>query len=927
MRVRSIIIISVVLLVVAGLAVVAVLSANVDKYRPRVQAELQKKLDRPVTIGHLGLRIFPLSIRVDGLTIGESPSFSSTRPFATAKEVYVSVALLSLISGNPEVKNLVLDQPQIELIKNPSGAWNFSTLGGAGQSGTAQGGGRSDQLTLDELKINDGQVAITNEAAKEPRSVYDHIDAKLSGFAPRKQFAVDLGLHFPGQGKQLLSFSGKVGPLDPANTVAVPLSGHLSLQEVGLAGVNRFAPGTIPPQTDAVISGDTAVGSQNETLSAKGNLTFQNTIVRGSKLDYPIKAEYDVSADRRQDKIQVRSGRLDLGSTSFTLAGDVDAGAKPANLNVHLTTKNSSITELARLAGSFGVAFHPTYQVKGLVTADLTARGQTTAPQLNGSLSVRNVNVSGGEIRQPVSVPAIDLSLSPNVVKSNPFTAQSGSTALTLAFALSQYTSRNMTVDATLKTDGANITELLNIAKAYGAAQGVSGTGKLSVNLHVQGPTSDTSKLVYSGLASISNATITTPELAKPLAVNSASAQFSQNTVSITGLAASLGSTTVRGNLSAKNFSAPDVHFALTADKIDTAELEAISAKPRSSPNSPSKPSAPQANKPSFVNTMTGSGTLAANTIKAQDLVLTNVRTTCKLDRGVITLSPLTADLYSGKENGVFSIDARPVHPLLSAKAKLSGVDTNALLSAVSSVKDTLYGSLAADANLRFALASGSDLTRTLNGTLGFNVTKGQLKNVNIMSELSRIGKFLGSAPAKPGSGTVLQRLSGTMNIVNGVASTNNLVAALDAGSLSANGSLNLVTQAIDMHMSAVLAKGATQTVGGTQVGGYLNTALANNKGELVIPVLVTGTLPHPTFTPDAQALAKMKLNNLLPTTGDPAKLTGGLLGQKGAGGILKGVLGGSGQQQQQKAPQTQQQQKQQNPVDSLLNRLPKKKK
>lgn len=310
-----------------------------------------------------------------------------------------------------------------------------------------------------------------------------------------------------------------------------------------------------------MISGDTDVGSQNETLSAKGNLTLQNTMVHGSKLDYPIKADYDVSADRRQDKIQVRSGRLDLGSTSFTAAGEVDAGTKPANVNVHLTTKNSSLTELARLAGSLGVAFHPAYQVKGVVTADLTARGQTTAPQLNGSVSVRNVNVSGGEIKQPVSVPAIDLSLSPDVVKSNPFTAQSGSTALTLAFALSQYTSRNRSVDATLKTDGASITELLNIAKAYRAAQAVSGTGKLSVNLHVQGPTSDPSKLAYSGVASISNASITTPELTKPLAVNSANAQFSQNTVSITGLAASLGSTTVRGNLSAKNLAAPNVQF------------------------------------------------------------------------------------------------------------------------------------------------------------------------------------------------------------------------------------------------------------------------------------------------------------------------------------------------------------------------------
>jgi uncharacterized protein involved in outer membrane biogenesis len=120
-----------------------------------------------------------------------APSFSSTQPFAAAKEVYVSVALLSLIRGDPEVKNLALDQPRIELIKNPSGVWNFSTLWGAGQRATPQGG-RSDQLTLDELKISDGQVAITNQAAKEPRSVYDHIDVKLTDFAP--------GKHSPAKG-------------------------------------------------------------------------------------------------------------------------------------------------------------------------------------------------------------------------------------------------------------------------------------------------------------------------------------------------------------------------------------------------------------------------------------------------------------------------------------------------------------------------------------------------------------------------------------------------------------------------------------------------------------------------------------------------------------------------------------------------------
>lgn len=922
MRIRYIII-PVVALIVVGAAVLAYVAGNVDSYRPRVQAELQKKLGRQVTIGHLGLHLFPLSIRADGLTIAEAPDFHSSEPFATAKALYVSVGLFSLISGSPEVKNLILDKPQIELIHNSAGVWNFSTIGSQGKGG----GGSSSDVTLNELKITDGQVAITDQATSEPRSVYDHIDLKLSDFAAGKKFGVDVAAHFPGQGKQLLSFKGKVGPLQPGNSSATPVDGHISLQEVSLAAANRFSAGVLPPQTDAVASGDADVTSQAAQLSAKGDLKLQNAVLRGAKLDFPINAKYNLSANRAQSLIQVRSGTVDLGSTSFNLSGNVDTHATPANLNLQLSTKNSSITELAKLAGAFGVAFNPAYQVKGFVTANVLAKGPANAPQLNGSISAKQLEASGGEIKQPVSVPEIDLTLSPDVVRSNNFSATSGATTVGGNFALSQYSTKNMNVDANLKTDGANVAELLNIAKAYGldSAQGVSGTGKLSANIHVVGPVSKSSELNYSGTGHVSAAMLTTPALTKPVSITSADAQFSQNSIAITNLAASVGSTGVRGNLSARNFSAPDVQFALSADKIDTAELQSLTAKQQpAKPGAPAK--APAANQPSLIEMITGSGTIAANTIKAQEIVLNNLRANCKLNRGVITLSPLSTDIFGGKENGTLTLDVRPATPLCAVNAKFAGVDTNALLSAVSSAKNTLYGSLAADTNLRFALASSNDLAQTLNGNLTFNVTNGQLKNVNILNELSKVGKFLGSAPAQAGSGTALKKFAGTLNIVNGVASTNNLTAVLDAGSLAANGTMNLVNQGLDMHMTAALASGTSQAVGGTHVGGFLNTALANNKGELVIPVLVTGTMAHPTFLPDAQAMAKMKLNNLLPSVSDPSKLASGILGGKGAGGVLNGLLGGQAPTQPGKV-QPNQQNTPQDSINSILNQFGKKKK
>ena len=312
--------------------------------------------------------------------------------------------------------------------------------------------------------------------------------------------------------------------------------------------------------------------------------------------------------------------------------------------------------------------------------------------------------------------------------------------------------------------------------------------------------------------------------------------------------------------------------------------------------------------------------------------MLTNVHANAKIDRGVITLSPLTTSLFGGTENGTISIDMRPAHPQCSVNAKLAGIDTNALLSAVSTAKNTLYGSLAGDANVQFTLLSSADLPKTLNGTVAFNVTNGQLKNVNILNELSKIGKFLNTAPsqAQAGNATPLKQLSGSMNIVNGVATTNDLKATLPEGSISGKGTLDLTSQALNMQADAVLANGVSQAVGGSGIGGMLQTALANQHGELVIPVHVGGTLSHPSFAPDVASLAKMKAGNLLPTVTDPGKLTAVIAGAKGGGvgSIVNGVLGGGAAGGTNKPGQqpAAQKQKPEDAVNSILKQLGKKK-
>src|SRR4029077_19087954 len=151
------------------------------------------------------------------------------------------------------------------------------------------------------------------------------------------------------------------------------------------------------------------------------------------------------------------------------------------------------------------------------------------------------------------------------------------------------------------------------------------------------------------------------------------------------------------------------------------------------------------------------------------------------------------------------------------------------------------------------------------------------------------------------------------------------LNAVIDGGTLAAAGLVNLADQSLNLHVTTVLNKALSQQVGGTQVGGYMNTALANNQGELVMPVIITGTFQHPHVAPDVQQIAQMKLKNMLPNTKNPAQLTtgilGAVLGEKNQGGAAgqpangqsKGGIGGildaiSGKQQQQNQPNQQQQ-------------------
>src|SRR5688572_23679849 len=189
------------LAVVLGIAVGIVLIAgviaraliDVNSYRETIQAQLQRQLNRQVTLGTMNLHLFPLRFQVANLAIGEDAGFENQVPFIQADKLDVSVSLSKLLRGNIQIDSLDLQRPKLELIKNKNGVWNFSSLG---KGGTPQSGGGSDdstrQFNLSRLAISDGQVGVTDLEKPGTRAVYDHIDVSLLDYAEGKPFSFDV---------------------------------------------------------------------------------------------------------------------------------------------------------------------------------------------------------------------------------------------------------------------------------------------------------------------------------------------------------------------------------------------------------------------------------------------------------------------------------------------------------------------------------------------------------------------------------------------------------------------------------------------------------------------------------------------------------------------------------------------------------------
>ena len=133
---------------------------SVNQFRPTIEEKLSTALGRQVQVGNLSLSILSGSLGADDLSIADDPAFGKSA-FLTAKSLRVGVELMPLIFSRAlHVTGVTIDKPEVTLIKNPAGRWNFSSLASGSSSKSAAPASSSSSAGASDLVI--GKIDMKN---------------------------------------------------------------------------------------------------------------------------------------------------------------------------------------------------------------------------------------------------------------------------------------------------------------------------------------------------------------------------------------------------------------------------------------------------------------------------------------------------------------------------------------------------------------------------------------------------------------------------------------------------------------------------------------------------------------------------------------------------------------------------------------------
>jgi AsmA protein len=368
---------------------------DVNSFRPKIESELTNVLGRSVTLGDLSLSLLAGKVGVENVSIADDPNFSKS-PFVTAKSLEVGVELMPLIfSKTLNVTGIVLDEPQITLLKAANGTWNFSTLGGSGAKQPAEPAkeGGSKNLSIGKLEITDGRLLVgrANSAAKP--QVYDKVNVEVTNLSYTSQFPFKLAVNLPGGGTA--NVSGKAGPINPQDSAKTPFDATLKVKDMDIA-----AAGLIDPASGIGGSADFdgSLMSNGSQAKAAGVIACEKLKLspNGSPAPKPVTIKYAINTDLDRNAGTITQGDIAIGKALARLTGGFQTQGETQVVNLKLSAPDMAVDELQAMLPALGIVLPSGSQLRGgTLSADLAISGPLDKLVIAGPVRLSNTTLAG----------------------------------------------------------------------------------------------------------------------------------------------------------------------------------------------------------------------------------------------------------------------------------------------------------------------------------------------------------------------------------------------------------------------------------------------------------------------------------------------------------------------------------------------------
>jgi AsmA protein len=388
-------------IVVALLIVIAIVLPfliNVNTFRPQIESQLTTTLGREVKVGNLSLSVFSGSVGADQLSIADDPKFSHA-PFITAKSLKVGVELMPLIfSKQLNVTEVVIDQPDITLLRNREGVWNFSSIGSpASTEKKAPAADKTSSspasVAVAKLDLKDGKLSVGSVPAKRKPVTYDKVNISVRDFSFTSAFPVTVSAGLPGGGS--LKLNGTLGPMNQVDASLTPLKAKLSLNKLDLAQSALVDPAlgiTGSADFDGTVTSDGHIAKTEGTVKAEA----LKLVPKGSPAGRPVEVRYALEHDLQKESGHLSQGDISIGKAQAKLTGTYDMHGEVTSVRTKLIGESMPVDELEAMLPAVGVVLPSGSKLKGgTLSLNLDSDGPLDKLVTTGTVKLNDSALAG----------------------------------------------------------------------------------------------------------------------------------------------------------------------------------------------------------------------------------------------------------------------------------------------------------------------------------------------------------------------------------------------------------------------------------------------------------------------------------------------------------------------------------------------------